>query len=157
MLREFLSNWSPRVETTPGMRQSGALPYSLVDGRVVFLLITSRRTGRWIFPKGDVEPGMNPWESAAVEAMEEAGVSGEIAVEPIGSYRSSASMDGSSLVDVDLYPLKVESQLDVWKEMDQRLRHCAVLPEARRLLNDPALSRLAVKLHTQLRPPRRRR
>jgi 8-oxo-dGTP pyrophosphatase MutT (NUDIX family) len=157
MLREFLSNWSPRVETTPGMRQSGALPYSLVDGRVVFLLITSRRTGRWIFPKGDIEPGMNPWESAAVEAMEEAGVSGEIAVEPIGSYRSSASMDGSSLVDVDLYPLKVESQLDVWKEMDQRLRHWAVLPEARRLLNDPALSRLAVKLHTQLRPPRRRR
>jgi 8-oxo-dGTP pyrophosphatase MutT (NUDIX family) len=157
MLREFLSNWSPRVATTPGMRQSGALPYSVIDGRVVFLLITSRRTGRWIFPKGDIEPGMTPWESAAVEAMEEAGVSGEIAVEPIGSYRSSASVDGSSLVDVDLYPLKVVSQLDVWKEMDQRLRHWAVLPEARRLLNDTALSRLAVKLQGQLRGPRQPR
>ena len=151
MLREFLSHWSPRVETTPGLRQSGALPYSLIDGRVVFLLITSRRTGRWIFPKGDIEPGMTPWESAALEAMEEAGVSGQIAAEPIGSYRSSASADGSSLVDVDLYPLRVEHQLDIWKEMDQRLRHWAVLPEARRLLNDRALSRLAVLLQASLR------
>ncbi|WP_108396525.1 NUDIX hydrolase [Devosia submarina] len=151
MLRGFLSNWSPKVETTPGMRQSGALPYSVIDGRVVFLLITSRRTGRWIFPKGDIEPGMTPWESAAVEAMEEAGVSGQIAVDPIGSYRSSASVDGSSLVDVDLYPLRVETQLDVWKEMDQRLRHWAVLPEARRLLNDRALSRIAVLLQASLR------
>ncbi len=154
MLRTFLSNWSPRVETLPGQRQSGALPYAVVDGRVVFLLITSRRTGRWIFPKGDIEPGMTPWESAAEEAMEEAGVTGQIAVEPVGSYRSSASADGSSLVDVDLYPLLVENQLDVWKEMDQRLRHWAVLPEARRLLNDSALSRLASKLQTQLRAAR---
>ena len=46
---------------------------------------------------------------------------------------------------------RVETQLDVWKEMDQRLRHWAVLPEARRLLNDSALSRLAVKLQAQLR------
>jgi 8-oxo-dGTP pyrophosphatase MutT (NUDIX family) len=151
MLREFLSHWSPKVETTPGLRQSGALPYSVIDGRVVFLLITSRRTGRWIFPKGDIEPGMTPWESAAVEAMEEAGVSGQIAKEPIGSYRSSASADGSSLIDVDLYPLRVETQLDVWKEMDQRLRHWAVLPEARRLLNDRALSRLAILLQASLR------
>ena len=151
MLREFLSHWSPRVETTPGQRQSGALPYSVIDGRVVFLLITSRRTGRWIFPKGDIEPDMTPWESAAIEAMEEAGVTGQIAVEPIGSYRSSASADGSSLVDVDLYPLRVEHQLDVWTEMDQRLRHWAVLPEARRLLNDRALSRLAVLLQASLR------
>jgi 8-oxo-dGTP pyrophosphatase MutT (NUDIX family) len=151
MLRDFLSHWSPRVETAPGMRQSGALPYAVIEGRTVFLLITSRRTGRWIFPKGDIEPGMTPWESAAVEALEEAGVSGEMAVEPIGSYRSSASADGSSLVDVDLYPLRVTNQLDLWKEMDQRLRHWAVLPEARRLLNDRALSRLAIMLQAQLR------
>lgn len=150
VLRNFLSNWSPKVETAPGERQSGALPYSVVEGRVAFLLITSRRTGRWIFPKGDIEPGMTPWESAALEALEEAGVSGQMGTEPVGSYRASASVDGSSLVDVDVYPLRVETQLDVWKEMDQRLRHWAVLPEAKRLLNDSALSRLAVKLQSGL-------
>jgi 8-oxo-dGTP pyrophosphatase MutT (NUDIX family) len=151
MLREFLNHWNPKVETMPGMRQAGALPYSMVDGRVVFLLITSRRTGRWIFPKGDIEPGMTPWESAAVEALEEAGVTGQISTEPVGSYRSSASADGSTLVDIDLFPLRVDNQLDIWKEMDQRLRHWAVLPEARRLLNDRALSRLAARVQTQLR------
>ena len=151
MLRDFLSNWSPKVETTPGPRQAGALPYTVVDGRAVFLLITSRRTGRWIFPKGDIEPGMTAWESAAEEALEEAGVTGQTSTTPIGSYRTSANNDESSLVDVDLYPLRVEIQLDVWKEMDQRLRHWAVLPEARRLLNDPALARLAVLLQAQVR------
>ena len=151
MLRDFLSNWSPKVETTPGPRQAGALPYSMVEGRTVFLLITSRRTGRWIFPKGDIEPGTTSWESAALEALEEAGVTGQIGTSPVGSYRTSANTDGSSLVDVDLYPLRVETQLDVWKEMDQRLRHWVMLPEARRLLNDPALARLAVALQAQLR------
>lgn len=150
MLREFLNHWNPRVETVEGLRQAGALPYSLVEGRVVFLLITSRRTGRWIFPKGDIEPGMTPWESAANEALEEAGVTGEVSTEPVGSYRSSASTDGSVLIDVDLFPLRVENQLTTWREMDQRLRHWAVLPEARRLLNDRALSRLAARLHSQL-------
>ena len=154
MLREFLNHWNPKVEITSGMRQAGALPYSLVDGRVVFLLITSRRTGRWIFPKGDIEQGMTAWDSAAMEALEEAGVTGQISTEPVGSYRSSASANGSTLIDVDLFPLRVDNQLDVWKEMDQRLRHWAVFPEAKRLLNDSALSRLAGKLQTQLRARR---
>jgi hypothetical protein len=94
---------------------------------------------------------MTAWESAAVEALEEAGVTGQIGTEPVGSYRSSAGVGGATLIDVDLFPLRVENQLEVWKEMEQRLRHWAVLPEARRLLNDPALSRLAAKVQTQLR------
>ena len=151
MLRELLSYWNPRIATLPGERQAGALPYSMVEGRVVVLLITSRRSGRWIFPKGHVEPNMTPWDSAAKEALEEAGVSGQIGTVPIGSYRSGAGSNGSTLVDVDLYPLRVETQLDEWKEKDQRLRHWVILPEARRLLNDPALSRLAERLRNDVR------
>jgi 8-oxo-dGTP pyrophosphatase MutT (NUDIX family) len=147
MLREFLRYWSPRVEPVPGLRQSGALPYSIVDGRVVFLLVTSRRTGRWIFPKGSISSGMTPWDSAAKEALEEAGVVGEIASDVIGTYRNS---DKGVLIDVDLYPLRVESQLDTWDEMDQRLRHWALLAETRRLLADQSLARIAANLHRQL-------
>ena len=147
MLREFLRYWSPRVEPVPGLRQSGALPYSIVEGRVVFLLVTSRRTGRWIFPKGSISLGMTAWDSAAKEAMEEAGVTGEIGAECIGSYQNS---DKGVLVDVDLYPLRVESQLDEWQEMDQRLRHWALLAEAKRLLADRSLAGIAETLHRQL-------
>ena len=152
MLKEFLRNWSPTVETGPAMRQAGALPYSLIDGRLTILLITSRRTGRWIFPKGAVEPGLSAAESAAQEALEEAGVTGQVDATALGSYRSGAGADGSLLVDVDIFPMRVEQQLDVWKEMDQRLRHWAVLPEAKRLLDDPALNRLATALHNRLVP-----
>ncbi|UXN68783.1 NUDIX hydrolase [Devosia neptuniae] len=147
MLREFFNLWNPRVDSAPGLRQSGAVPYVVRDGRVVFLLVTSRRTGRWIFPKGSISQGMTPWDSAAKEAFEEAGVTGVVGTEPLGSYRLS---DKGQLVDVDLYPLLVEDQLDSWDEMEQRRRHWVLLGEAKRLLRDRALTRVADRLYHRL-------
>lgn len=149
-MREFLKHWSPRVQTIGDRRQAGAMPYAVVDGRVAFLLITSRRSGKWIFPKGAIEPDTTPWESAALEALEEAGVSGEIESEAVGSYRASTGGDGANLVDVDLFALKVTTQHESWREKNQRLRHWATLPEARRLLADPILGRLAATLHARV-------
>jgi 8-oxo-dGTP pyrophosphatase MutT (NUDIX family) len=146
VLRDFLMNWSPRVETAESKRQAGALPYAVVEGRLAFLLITTRKTGRWIFPKGGIEPDLTPWESAAQEALEEAGVEGEIATSPVGSYRASVGGSGATLVDVDLYPLRVTRQLEDWQEKGQRMRHWATLQEAKRLLADRSLGRLAEKV-----------
>jgi 8-oxo-dGTP pyrophosphatase MutT (NUDIX family) len=142
MLREFFRNW----DQVSG-RQSGALPYAVVDGRVVFLLVTARRTGRWIFPKGSVSTGMTPWDSAAKEAMEEAGVAGEISNEPIGTYWIA---DKGEKIAVDLYPLRVDQQFDRWKEKEQRLRHWVLLPEAQRLITDRALARIPAVLQRKL-------
>ncbi|WEK05483.1 MAG: NUDIX hydrolase [Candidatus Devosia phytovorans] len=147
MLLDFLRTLGGRAAPGSGLRQSGALPYTILKGRVVFLLVTSRKTGRWIFPKGSISAGLTPWDSAAKEAMEEAGVTGEVSSTPIGSYQN---MDKGVPVDVDLYPLKVEHQMDNWDEMDQRLRHWALLSETRRLLADRSLSRLADALHRQV-------
>ena len=152
MLSDLLRHWSPKVETPGDFRQAGALPYAIVEGRLAILLITSRRTGRWIFPKGAIETGLTPWESAAKEAREEAGVIGEVSTQPIGSYRTGAGALGSMLVDVDIYPLRVEQQLDDWKENGQRLRHWAVLSEAKRLLADPALVKLTTRLSAEVTP-----
>ena len=148
MLGDFLKNWSPRVESDADQRQSGALPYAIVDGRMTFLLITTRRSGKWIFPKGAIEPNMSPWHSAALEALEEAGVTGEISSAAIGSYRTGT--DGARLVDVDLYPLRVTEQHESWREQNERMRHWVTLAEARRLLADRTLARLAARLHAQL-------
>ena len=142
MLREIFRNW----DQVSG-RQSGALPYAIVDGRVVFLLVTARRTGRWIFPKGSISTGMTPWDSAAKEAIEEAGVAGEISNEPIGTYWIT---DKGRRTAVDLYPLRVEQQFDAWKEKDQRLRHWALLPEAQRLIANRALARIPANLQRKL-------
>jgi 8-oxo-dGTP pyrophosphatase MutT (NUDIX family) len=42
------------------------------------LLMTSRDTGRWIIPKGNIDAGATPAKAAEKEAYEEAGVKGTI-------------------------------------------------------------------------------
>lgn len=142
---KFWSNVAPPV----AHRQAGALPYAIVDDRIAFLLVTSRRSGIWIFPKGAVEPDLTPWESAALEAFEEAGVTGEIETSPVGHYRALAGSSGSKIIDVDLYPLRVTQQLDNWKEKGQRLRHWVTSAEARRLLGHRSLRRLVGRFEAE--------
>jgi 8-oxo-dGTP pyrophosphatase MutT (NUDIX family) len=117
-----------------------------VQDEIAYLLITSRRTGRWIFPKGAIMEGLSPWDSAAREALEESGVEGQIETSPIGSYRTVKHGLRRLVIEVDLYPLRVEQQHEEWPEMRQRHRHWAILPEARRLITDKPLADLAAKL-----------
>lgn len=136
---------------TDAARQAGAIPYKVVDGQVVFLIVTSRRTGRWIFPKGAPIEGLSPPEVAAREAFEEAGVEGMVGAAPLGFY-STVKVKGVRRigVEVDLYPLEVETQHEVWPETGQRHRHWVLLPEARRLLSDQRLSELATALQDRV-------
>lgn len=50
------------------------------------VLLVQTRGGRWIFPKGGVEPGLTQAQSAALEAFEEAGVHGRIEEMPFARY-----------------------------------------------------------------------
>ena len=56
-------------------QQSSVVPWLKEDDEVSVVLITSQ-SGNWIVPKGLVEPEMTPIESAAKEALEEAGAEG---------------------------------------------------------------------------------
>src|ERR1700761_881770 len=78
-------------------RQSGIIPYRLeLDGLRV-LLITSRKTGRWVIPKGNIGKGHNAREAAEREAYEEAGVRGDVEKVPLGSYTYGKVLkDGTS-------------------------------------------------------------
>ena len=58
-------------------RQVAAVCYRIRKRGVEFLLVQTRG-GRWTFPKGGVEPGLTPAQSAALEAFEEAGVHGRM-------------------------------------------------------------------------------
>ena len=144
-LRLFSALFSrPPVE--PAGPQYGALPYQMVDGHLTVLLITSRGRGKWIFPKGGLMEGKTPWESAAHEAYEEAGVEGEIEETPIGSYFLPVTEERPKPVEVKMYPLLVTSQREDWKEMGQRYRHWAVLAEAKRLITHEGLADVALAL-----------
>ena len=142
---------APELLDAEAARQAGAIPYKVVDGQVVFLIVTSRRTGRWIFPKGAPIEGLSPPEVAAREAYEEGGVEGLVGEAPLGFY-STVKVKGVRRigVEVNLYPLEVETQHDTWPETGQRHRHWVLLPEARRLLSDQRLTELATALQERV-------
>jgi 8-oxo-dGTP pyrophosphatase MutT (NUDIX family) len=58
--------------------QVAAICYRVRSGRIEFLLVRTRGSGRWTFPKGSAEPGLTHAQAAALEAFEEAGVHGRI-------------------------------------------------------------------------------
>ncbi len=66
--------------------QVAAVCFRTHDDRLEFLLVQTRRSGRWIFPKGGVVPGLTRSQSAAQEALEEAGVHGSIEEAPFARY-----------------------------------------------------------------------
>ncbi len=66
--------------------QVAAVCYRRRGEEIEFLLVQTGG-GRWIFPKGCVEPGLTHAQAAAIEAFEEAGVHGRIEEESFGRYR----------------------------------------------------------------------
>jgi 8-oxo-dGTP pyrophosphatase MutT (NUDIX family) len=85
------------------------------------LLVTSLRTRRWILPKGWPHTAMSLAQSAAREALEEAGVTGEIAAEPFGHYHYLKEKAGSALpCRVEIFPLHVTGNRRTFAERGTR-------------------------------------
>ena len=126
------------------IEQVGALPYRMAGTDHSILLVTSRQTGRWVVPKGNMIVGETPHEAAAIEAEEEAGVRGRISPLPIGRFDYVKILpDGSSIpVEVILFPLAVEEEMASWKEMDQRRRQWFSAVEAAVVVEEVGLGEL---------------
>lgn len=124
--------------------QYAALPYRLAGRRLEVMLITSRETRRWVIPKGWPMKGLKPHDAAAAEAAEEAGVVGDIEPNPIGSYRYLKRLkDGQTIpIQVIVFPLLVQSQIDRWKEQGERQVHWFRHGQAASLVTEPNLKRL---------------
>lgn len=71
-------------EPKPG-DQVAAVCYRRAPSGIEYCLIKSS-SGRRIFPKGKVEVGERPWDSAAREAKEEAGVLGTVVEQPLTTF-----------------------------------------------------------------------
>jgi 8-oxo-dGTP pyrophosphatase MutT (NUDIX family) len=112
--------------------QSAAIPYRFrEDGGLEVLLVTSRRKGRWVFPKGQVKPGTLPHSSAAKEAFEEAGVLGKVTDKAIVSHERKRSGAEDTFPDrLLVYPLLVNTEAPGWPEMRERERRWMPLSEA---------------------------
>jgi 8-oxo-dGTP pyrophosphatase MutT (NUDIX family) len=128
--------------------QVGALPFVDVGDDLLIALITSRRRGRWIIPKGWPVKGLTFSESAAREALEEAGCLGPIAASPCGSYdyQKRAGSGYSVTATVQVFPLNVVCQKLGWRERCQRSLKWMPLNEAVACVDDEGLSRLIAKI-----------
>ena len=125
-------------------QQAGVLAWLPDVEPVRFALVTSRRTGRWVFPKGAIDEGMSPPEAATQEALEEAGLVGVADPSPIGSFRTPKIRPPLTwTIEVEIYPMRIDEILDVWIEADVRSRRLVTIAEARKLLTDPAMLAIA--------------
>jgi phosphohistidine phosphatase len=117
--------------------QSAVIPYRK-DGDAICILLVSTRSGKhWTIPKGLIENGLLPDESAEIEAIEEAGAYGRIHSPSIGSY-AYRKWGGICRVEVFLY--EVSHLAAQWPEDRFRKRRWVTLNEARKLFKHKALS-----------------
>jgi 8-oxo-dGTP pyrophosphatase MutT (NUDIX family) len=127
-------------------KQVAALPVRKKrNGRLEVLLITSRKKGKWLIPKGWPVRGLSDRKAAAKEAKEEAGVSGRIRSKPIGSYRY-AKRSGEKPIRVKVFILKVERQKKRWRECDERRRKWAIGNSAARSVKRDGLRKLLLSV-----------
>ncbi|WP_315898782.1 NUDIX hydrolase [Tateyamaria omphalii] len=124
--------------------QFAALCYRLNNDKVQVLLVTSRRTRRWIIPKGWPMDGLTPGDSAAQEAWEEAGAKGRADQRPLGMFSYSKDMgdDAGLPVVAMVYALKVKSLAGDYPEASERKRKWVSRKKAAQMVDSPELARI---------------
>jgi len=134
------------------MHRVGIIPFDTRDTAVALLFVTSQTRGRWILPKGRIEPNETHVEACLREGFEEAGVKGIVFEDfPMTVLVTKQTEKGKREVPVTYYPLSVTEQVDEWPEKDRRQRHWALLEDAPRVAYREDLLPL-IKQFDDLRP-----
>jgi 8-oxo-dGTP pyrophosphatase MutT (NUDIX family) len=126
-----------------GRVQYGALPWRMIDGELRILLITTRRTGRWMIPKGWPMKDRPPHLAAAQEAWEEGGVRGQVGAAPVGAFHYEKVKGAETRrLRVDVFPLAVAEEASSWPEAHERQRRWYGRAEAAEAVQEPELKTL---------------
>jgi len=131
----------------PALRiQYAALPYRFTPAAALeILLVTTRRSRRWIIPKGWPIKGLRPPKSAAREAFEEAGVGGKVGAKSVGLFTYDKLLDEHGIevrCEVRVFPLLVKRQSEAWPEFEQRVVQWVEPAKAVALIKEPGLKKL---------------
>ena len=121
--------------------QFAALCFRQRKGKTQILLVTSRRTKRWIVPKGWPIESKTPAQSALQEAWEEGGVIGKPVGDCLGVYSFSKEVGDLSCMAM-LYPIKVKSLSKKYPESHERKRRWVSRKKGARLVAEPELARM---------------
>ena len=134
----------PDLDPRDVRTQFGALCWRERNDKVQILLITSRRTGRWVIPKGWPMDGETPAGAALTEAQEEGGVDGKVQKTCLGiySYIKHPDLDDALPCVVAVYPVKVRRLKNKWPERDERKRKWFSQKKASKEVEEAELARL---------------
>jgi 8-oxo-dGTP pyrophosphatase MutT (NUDIX family) len=135
--------------------QAGVIAYRIRRGVVQVLLMTSRDTGRWIIPKGNIKPGTTPSKAAAQEAFEEAGIKGTIVSSTaLGMYTYFKKLRSGEArsATVEVFLLQVKKQVKKWPEKGERKLVWVSAKKAVSLIAEPGLVPLLNRL-IKVEPP----
>lgn len=130
-------------------RQVAALCYRQTRKGKRILLITSRRSGRWIVPKGWPINGLNDSNAALQEAWEEAGVKhAKVTDTPIGSFEYDKFRSNGDVtpVQAQVYAAEVHKLEDAYPEDHQRIRRWFTPDQAAHVVSEPQLKEMLLRL-----------
>jgi 8-oxo-dGTP pyrophosphatase MutT (NUDIX family) len=123
--------------------QIAALCFRTGETGPEILLVSTRGTGRWILPKGWPEKDKPAFETAVIEAYEEAGVVGKAEMRSIGSFRSFKGLSNGLKMrtKVVVFKIRFEKQHEHYPEIGQRKCVWVPLIEALDMLDELSLRR----------------
>lgn len=116
----------------------GCIPYKLkkgdpctegIDKLVQVLVISSQKGHGMMFPKGGWESDETITQAASREALEEAGVHGNVESQ-LGRWMYKSNRY-NVLYEAIMFPLNVKEELPYWPEMEVRKRRWVSVAEAR--------------------------
>ena len=115
-----------------------------------------KRPGTWVLPKGNIDPGETPAETAVREVLEETGVQGRL-VEKLGDVKYVYTWDGERIFKVVSFFLLRAGRGRIG-EIDEAMRvevdeaRWLPLDEAPRLLSYDGERKMAAKALARLLP-----
>lgn len=121
------------------IHQSGVIPYRVRDGALEVLLVTSSSGKNWVIPKGWIAFWLTSAESAAKEAWEEAGVTGQVITPAIGAY---TTCKWGYACQVEVFLLWVDVEQEEYPEAKRRKRRWMSVAKAIKRIREAELKQL---------------
>jgi 8-oxo-dGTP pyrophosphatase MutT (NUDIX family) len=115
----------------PTARQAAVVAIRRGHHDIEVCLIRRKGSGKWAIPKGFIDRGDTPEQAALNEALEEAGIKGELLGGAVGTYEYEK---WSATLTVAVYVMEVLEEQADWKEMTFRERNWRPVEEASVLL-----------------------
>ena len=136
----------PRTAKRDVRSQFAALCWRRKGKGIEVCLVTTRRNGNWIIPKGWPMHNATPAGAAAVEAWEEAGLRGTAGETCLGvfTYLKRAGREDLT-VAVMVYAIEVTEEAEDWPERRQRKRKWMSPKKASKRVGPPGLKRLIAR------------